>query len=332
MKFQFRQLLIYSIVTALIVSLSGCAPAKEAYTPPPVEGKSFYFDTAITLTLYGCQDRAILDKCYQMLQYYENLFSKTIAGSDIYQINHSGGKPVKVSDETITLLEKALYYHDLSEGKFNIAVGTLTDLWNVTGEAKAAPDQAAIDEAAAHTGINQLHIDGNMVTLTDAAAVIDLGAIAKGYVADRLKEYLQSQNIESALIDLGGNILTLGAKPDGSAWNIGIQYPFHQEKEPIHTLSVTGQSVVTSGIYERYFEENGTIYHHVIDPDTGYPSSSGLLSATIVSDSSLEGDALSTAVLLLGPVEGMALIEELEGIEAVLVDSDYQLLMSSGLK
>ena len=167
------------------------------------------------------------------------------------------------------------------------------------------------------------------MTLTDPEAQIDLGGIAKGYIADRLKEYLESQGIEHALIDLGGNMLTLGGRYDGSDFRIGLQEPFADTGTVMAAVTVNDQSVVTSGDYERYFEKDGVIYHHILDPDTGYPIQNDLDQVTIISDESVDGDALSTTCFALGLEDGLELIQSLDGIEAVFVTKDGEIHTSS---
>ena len=172
-------------------------------------------------------------------------------------------------------------------------------------------------------------IEGNTVTLLDPDMAIDLGGIAKGYMADQLKEYLLNEGVQSALIDLGGNILAVGSKPDNSNYTIGIKKPF-EDDEMIATESINDISVVTSGCYERYFKISDTLYHHILDTKTGYPINNGLWSVTILSDSSMEGDAYSTICICLGFDDALKLIEKTEGMEALFITEDMKLYYSSG--
>ena len=175
-----------------------------------------------------------------------------------------------------------------------------------------------------HINYHSVKVDGNTVTLTDPEAKIDLGGIAKGYIADKLKEYLKNQGVEHALINLGGNMLALGGRPDGSDFRIGIQEPFAADGTVLTNLSISDKSVVSSGNYERYFEKDGIIYHHILDPDTGYPVQNNLYQVTIISDSSVQGDALSTTCYALGLEAGMELIQNTDGVEAVFVTDDLE--------
>ena len=176
-----------------------------------------------------------------------------------------------------------------------------------------------------------IKITGNTVTLSDAQAAIDLGAIAKGYIGDRVKDFLLSKGITSGMINLGGNVLVIGEKPDGSLWKIGIRKPFSEDGSELSAVvSAADQSVVTSGTYERYFIKDNTLYHHILNTQTGYPARTGLSSVSILSDGSAKGDALSTICFLLGPEKGMDLIEKTDGVEALFITEEGELLYSSG--
>lgn len=318
-------LILFPIFLSLILSLSGCASIKE-----PISKSGFYFDTLITITLYdGTEEQ--LEECFSIASFYENLLSKTIEGSDIWKLNHAKGSPVTLHPETIALLNHAISYADISQGKIDPTIQAVTELWDFKNS--VLPDKEIILSRLAHVDYKKLSLNSETMqaALTDPEAAVDLGFIAKGYIADKLKEYLEEQNVQSALINLGGNILTLGARPDGTAFRIGIQKPFENSGTPITTVSVQNQSVVSSGCYERYFEKNGKLYHHILDSHTGYPVENNLLQVTIISDSSMEGDALSTTCFVLGQEKGMELIESLEHIEAIFITDDYELHYSSGL-
>ncbi len=196
------------------------------------------------------------------------------------------------------------------------------------------PDTDALTSVCTHIDYRSIVIDeqAGTVMLTDPDAAIDLGFIAKGYIADRIRDYLVSKNVTSAIINLGGNILCIGSRPDKNPFRVAVQYPFGQTGDMITTLSIRDQSVVTSGVYERFVEADGVRYHHILDPRTGYPAENSLLSVTIITDSSTDADALSTACFLLGLSDGMALIESLSDTEALFITDDYELHYSSGLR
>ena len=175
-------------------------------------------------------------------------------------------------------------------------------------------------------------LNGNTVTFSDPETIIDLGGIAKGYIADRMAEYLRGEGVTSAIIDLGGNLYCLGTKPGGQLFQVGIQYPYEDRQTVIGSLPAEDLSVVTSGVYERCFTVDGKLYHHILDTTTGYPVENDLLSVTIISDASVDGDALSTSCFALGMEAGMSLIENLEGVEAIFITNDFATHITSGLE
>ena len=321
---KIRPLLI--ILCIMTVFLTGCSR-----NATPISKSGIYFDTIITITVYNDDHMFLLDECFSLAEKYENLFSKTVETSDIYKINHSNGNATVVDSETIYLLEKALSYADMTNGAIDPTILPLSDLWNF-GENNKVPSSKDITSSLSYVGYKNVVIDkdASTVTLTNANAGIDLGFIAKGYIADKMKEYLVSNGVESALINLGGNVLTIGNKPDGSSYVLGIQEPFSNGQSSIPNVSIRDKSLVTSGVYERYFYENDTLYHHILDTKTGYPIDNNLWGVTILSDSSMEGDAYSTICLCLGLEEGMSLIEKTDGLEALFITNDMELHYSSG--
>lgn len=313
--------------------LSGCSR-----TASPVSQTGFYLDTVVTITLYDTGIRSsdadceqTIEACFSLIDAYEHLFSATLEDSDIWKINHSGGRPVTVSDDTVSLLQSALHYAELTDGRVDPTVRPLSELWNFGSEGGAhVPDQSAVTEALSHVDYHTVRLEGNTVTLQDPHAAIDPGFIAKGYIADRLKEYLLSQGVESACISLGGNVIAIGSKPDGQPYRIGIQKPFAAGGETVTAISMTDASVVSSGIYERYFYEDDILYHHLLDTQTGYPADTNIAGVTILAPTSVEADALSTTCYFLGMDAGMELIESLDGVEALFILTDGTLHRSGG--
>lgn len=319
------------IAMAIIcVSITGCGRTVE-----PVTETGFYLDTVVQITLYdtdGC-DASVekIRECFTLIDDYEHLFSTSMEGSDIWKINHAGGKPVNVSDDTISLIQSALYYSELSGGLVDLTVLPLSELWNFGSEGSAhIPGDTDIKNAASHIDYRMVRIDNSSVTLLDPEAAIDLGFIAKGYIADRLKEYLVNHDVESACISLGGNIITIGRKPDGKPYHIGIQKPFAAEGEIVTAIDVTDSSVVSSGTYERYFYEKDVLYHHLLDTATGYPADNHIAGVTILAPSSVDADALSTTCYFLGLDRGMELIESLDNTEVLFIADDGSLISSDG--
>ncbi len=315
------------ICSILVLNISGCGIVNSS---EPISRTGFYFDTIIQITLYNTSDEGLLDECMNMCDYYENLLSAHVDDSDITKINTAEGQPVEVSAETIELLNIALEYAELSDGAFDPTIGSVSLLWDFDSDEHIVPDESAISEALTHVDYHNITIEGNTVTISDPETNIDLGAIAKGYIADKLKAYLVSQNVTSGIINLGGNVLLIGSKPDGSDFSIGIQKPFADTSTSITGVKASDKSVVSSGTYERYFEVDGKFYHHILDTSTGYPLDNGLIGITILSDNSVVGDALSTTCFSLGMEKGMKLIESLDGIEVLFITEDYEIHTSSG--
>ena len=316
------------LILVLSLLLSGCSTVSE-----PITKTGFYFDTVIQVTIYDAGKKSCLDDCMEIAEKYENMLSPTIEGSDIWNINHSNGEPVTVSTETADLLKTALFYCEMSGGRIDLTMETVSNLWDFHADNEATnriPDKAVLEKALSHVDYHNLLIENDTVTLLDPDSAISLGFIAKGYIADKIKEYLLSQNVENAIINLGGNLLAVGTRPDGTPFQFGIQMPFDAQGSTITSLSVSDSSTVSSGVYERYFYQDNVLYHHILDTASGYPVQNHLLGVTILSDSSTMGDALSTTCFVLGLDDGMELIESLEDVEAVFITDDYALHYSSG--
>lgn len=320
-------LLILAVIA--IIFVTGCSgiPDNE-----PVSKTDFYFDTVINITLYGNKNSKYIDKCFEKCKYYEDLLSRTISSSEISMINNNVNNYTDVSDDTLEIIKSGLHYSELSGGKFDITVGALSSLWDFTSDDYIVPVQSDIEKAVSAIDYSRVIVDGNKVMLNKEGTVLDLGGIAKGFIADKLKQYLVSQGIKSGIIDLGGNILLIGSRPDGSDYNIGIKKPFYDSGENSAIMRVRNKSIVTSGNYERYFYKDDKLYHHILDTSTGYPVENNLYSVSIISDKSIDGDGYSTICYLLGVDKGMEFIENTDGIEAIFIDSDYNVYCSSGLE
>lgn len=319
-----NSILFFILIIFFSYFLSSCSsPLKNE----KISVSGIYFDTIVQIDAWGTKS-SILEKCLKICENYENTLSNKIESSEVSKINASGGNPVSVSDETLELISLGIYYSELSGGKFDITIAPLSSLWNFTENPDGiVPDASDIEEACSHIDYRNIQIDreAHTVTLLDPQARIDLGGIAKGYIADRLKTYLVQEGVEHALINLGGNVLTLGGTWEDRPFRIGIQRPFDEKNTPLDVLEIEDRSVVSSGNYQRYFEKDGQIYHHILNPETGYPYENHLLQVTIISDYSADGDALSTCCFALGLEKGSALIESLENTQAVFVTDDYRL-------
>ena len=326
----------------LSAGLTGCQK-NQIILSEPVQQVSFGLNTILSITIYALDSEKapmeIIQECFDLSKHYEDLFSRTREGSDIYRINASQGEPVEVDPATIDILELSLEYSEKTNGAFDVTIAPVRSLWNFVGDNLAPPAQEEIAQALTHVGYEMIVLDKehNQVSKKDPQAAIDLGAIAKGYIADRLAEYLEEQGVQSAIINLGGNIYALGsAYPSGSLdepapFTIGIQRPFEDTNQVFGAVRVSDQTVVTSGVYEQCFTYDGKLYHHILDPATGYPVENSVEAVIIITDRSVDGDALSTSCFLLGLEEGMELIEATENTEAIFITYDNQMHFSSGI-
>lgn len=312
------------LCTALALSLGAC----RAQPAESQQVQGFALDTIITVTAYGDAEPDVLQGCLELCRDYELIFSRTNENSELYRLNAAGGGTV--SEPMREVLEAALACCARTGGRFDITLGGVSALYGFSSEHPSAPSAAELAEAMTHVGYEKLTLEGNELTVADPDTVIDLGAIAKGYIADRMKDYLLENGVEHALLSLGGNIVCVGGKPDGSSFRVGVQYPEAGSRETVAVLALTEGSVVTSGVYERAFTQDGVTYHHLLDPATGRPIENGLLSVTIIADQSMDADALSTAVFALGLEEGMALLDSLDGVYGILVTEDLALHCSAG--
>ena len=305
----------------LLLSVCMHAEAKQKdYT-----AANFFFDTVISLRITADENgQELLNHCMDMCRNYEHIFSRTDESSELYAVNHRDTDTVEVSDELAYLIGVGLEYYEISEKKFDITVAPLSGLSDFKSPDASIPDAKDIAKEAAKVDASKVHLDGNTLSFDSRDTMIDLGALVKGYAADEMAAYLKSEGVSSGLINLGGNVLTIGSKPDGSMWRIGIRKPFDSDAI-IDTVEVSDQTVVTSGVYERYFEQDGVIYHHILDPDTGYPIENGIWGDSIICSSSLQGDALSTTCLALGVEKASKLIESLDGVEAVFINDRLEL-------
>jgi len=320
------------ITTALLTAGCSLSSSSQSQTQSPYTATGYYFNTIVTIQIYDGDREAAGQGCLDLCRKYEDLFSRTIDTSDVSAINNAGGAPVTVSIETADIIQTALKYSELTDGRFDITIAPVTELWNIDGDNPSVPSSDDIARALSHVSYKGIEVNGSTVTLHEPAESIDLGGIAKGYIADRLKEYLTGTGVSHALINLGGNVVALGGKPDGSDYTIGIQRPFSQEGTPIITIQADEWSVVSSGPYERYFKQNGKIYHHIMDTSTGYPVDNDLLGVTIISKESAAGDALSTGCFALGLQKGLELIDTLPDTYAAFITSDYTVHYSDGFE
>lgn len=324
---KYKRLFLPLIPVSLIILTILLSTGIKKTVPPrePIQISDFKLNTVVSITIYDSGNEQLLENCMQLCDKYEQIFSRTAENSELYRLNHRLLPDNQVSPELSDLISEGLRYSKLSNGAFDITLAPVSSLWNFNVSNPELPDPDAVSSALSLVGYRYVKQENDRIRFAKDGMQLDLGAIAKGYIADRLKDYLVSEDVTSAIINLGGNVLCIGCKPDGTPFKVGIQKPFADRNETINTIDINGRSVVSSGIYERCFEQNGTLYHHILDSSTGFPCQNNLLSVTIISDTSTEGDALSTCCFALGLEKGSELIKSLNNIEAIFITDDYEL-------
>lgn len=311
------------LACAGVAPLAGCGAGASQELQTTV----FCFDTVCTLR--GVMSQATLDEAVSLCQRFEDLFSRTIEGSDVWRINSAGGAPVTVADETADLVAQSPEYSEASGGLFDVTIGAVSSLWDFKNEVVPAPEDVA--RALPHVGYHNLLVSGNQVTLADPDARIDLGGIAKGYIADRLCDLFAERGVTSAFVNLGGNVKVMGGKPDGSSWSVGVQDPAADAGESlVAKLQARDGSVVTSGLYERCFTKDGRTYWHILDPRTGYPVETSVRGATVYSAASIDGDGYTKPLFMMAPADAIAWLEGRGDVQGLLVLDDGQVLTTAG--
>jgi len=291
--------------------------------------------TIIQLKVYGKNADKATAKALERISDIENKMSVNIETSEISKLNSKAGiSGEKLSADTYSVIEKSVQYSKLTEGALDATIEPIVKLWGIGTDKERVPLKNEIQDKLKLVDYKDILLDkkNSTVQLRKAGQAIDLGAIAKGYTADEIKKVLLDNKISSALINLGGNVFAMGSKLDGADWNIGIQNPLDTRGKYLGTISVADKSMVTSGNYERFFIVDGKRYHHIFDPKTGYPSQTGVISTTIISDKSIDGDALSTSTYIMGLEKGLKLIEAIKGVDAIFITEDKKVYVTKGLK
>ena len=342
-----KQLNILPLLLAVLLLLSGCSKGTKsgttqstgllptaiaAETPDPnkkTTGIGFYFDTVVSLSLWGAPE-GLMDEIWAACARYEQLLSKTIDASDVSRINNAMGQTVTVDAETWEILRRAKEISAQTGGAFSITIAPVTALWSFTDTVtNMVPTDEARLKMLPLVDDQKIALGENNTVTLPAGMEIDLGGIAKGYIADKVADIIR-EKAYAGIVSLGGNVYTVGKKPDGSAFSVGIKDPHNPaaSKAIIYTGDGT---VVTSGTYERGFSFGGERFHHILDPKTGWPSQSDLVSATFVMDSSMTADALATACIVIGSEKSLALAKELQ-LDAMFIDKDGQAFFTEGFE
>ncbi|MGN0637632.1 MAG: FAD:protein FMN transferase [Huintestinicola sp.] len=306
--------------------LCGCADRGE----PCAKKDLFAMDTYMTMTAYGENAEAALDKACSEITRLEGLFSVTDTNSDIAGINSSDGQPVEISRDTAELIRSSSALSEMTDGAVDITVYPLVREWGFTTGNYSVPTEKRINELIGFTGYSNISISDNKVTVP-ANYQLDLGSVAKGYAGEKAAEILRNEGVTSAILSLGGNIQTIGEKPDGTPWRVAVTDPV-SPSDTVCTLSVRDKAVVTSGNYQRYFIcADGKKYCHIIDPETGYPVDNGLASVTVTGDSGTYCDGLSTALFVMGEEKAVSFWKDHRDFEMLIITEDGRIIMTENL-
>ena len=321
------------VAAAVALLLAGCGSA-----PPERHSETeLLLGTTVSVTTYGDVPDEVYSRVFDRVLEIEEKMSTSeedYSMTELMAVNDAAGEmPIGVSEDTFRVVAQAVDYSRLTGGAFDVSVQPLVSLWGIGTEWAAIPPEEEIRAAVAAVDYRAVRLDppSQEIFLPEPDMGIDVGGIAKGYAADEAARILREEGVESALLDFGGNIQTVGTKPDGSAWRIGIQVPDATRGQYVGIADVVDLSVVTSGTYERYFVEDGVRYHHILDTTTGHPVRNGLASVTIITGESIRADALSTAVFAMGLEDGLAFVEGLAEVEAFFVTTEREVTMSSGV-
>ena len=318
-----KKYFISAMLSALLF-LTGCSAESS---PEPVQGTFFAMDTMMDFTIYG--ESGLINQSESLIASLESLVSVTDANSELYAINQTGSGTL--TGKASSLMEQALEICRRTDGALDLSIYPIVRAWGFTTGSYQVPDEAEIQALLPLVDYRKIQYDAadGDVTLPEGMK-IDLGSVAKGYAGQLVAQMLREHGVQSALLNLGGNVQTVGAKPDGSPWQIGIKDP--QGEDAMMVLSVEDQAVVTSGGYERYFEQDGQTYWHIMDPSTGHPADSGLISVTIVGDEGVVCDGLSTALFVMGLEKAADLWAQSGDFEAVFVTASGEVYITEGLR
>lgn len=347
-KIMRKKLLLSLIAVCTLVALVGCGsssektadndkPAKGILSEPYAQEK-FLLGTYVRIRVYDEGKKSVLTPAFDRVKELGDKITINQSGSEIDEVNAQAGiKPVKVSDDVYSLVKKAYEYSEDSRGGFDMAIGSVTQLWRIGFDDARKPSQEEIDQALKLVDYHKIELNDEEKTvyLKEKGMIIDLGAIAKGYITDEVVKVLKDNGVTTAIVDLGGNVYVLGHSPRGENqdWNVGIQDPNLARGSVLGTIKEKNKTLVTSGIYERYLEVDGVKYHHLFDPQTGYPFDNDIASVTIITNKSIDGDGLSTAVFSMGVKKGLSYVEELDnGTNAIFVTKEGKVYVTDPIK
>ncbi|TCD46239.1 FAD:protein FMN transferase [Streptococcus sp. X16XC17] len=332
---------ILTLITMMLalLFLAACQSQSKGITLPvvkdPLTRTESLLHTVVQLSIYHENQEETMDGAIALIKELEMLLAPTGEDSDVYKINQAAGKEaVKVDPRTFELIKAAQERAKSSDGRFDISIGIVNQLWKIGSEDARVPAPSEIETALPFVDYKKIQLDEkNQTVYVETGMALELGAISKGYIADQVKAFLASKGVTTAIINLGGNVVVMGTSPNNeNGWKVGVQGPDETRGATVGSVYQTNRSIVTSGIYERFLEVDGKIYHHILNPQTGYPVENDISGVTVFTDTSTEGDGLSTALFTYGIEEGLKYVNSQDGIEAVFIDKEHGVHLSDGLK
>lgn len=337
MKSWMKKIIAAMTVLLALVVLAGCGKKPAKVTTTATEDTKFLMGTVVKISIYNENKQEALTAAFKKVSTLADAITVNQKGSEVDKINNNAGKkPVKVSKDVFELIEKAVYYSKNSNGAFDLTIGPITQLWHIGFSDARKPSQEEIDQALKLVDYHDVKLNHQKQTvyLERAGMQLDLGGIAKGFIADKVVEVLKKHDVNTAIVDLGGNIYVMGDSPfrKNKPWNVGIQDPKSVRGTSLGKLPASNKTIVTSGIYERYLKVDGKTYMHLMNPKTGYPFDNNLMGVSIITNKSVDGDALSTATFDKGLEKGLKYIEQKKDTEAIFVTKDKKVYITSGLK
>lgn len=337
-----RKAIVLSALVLFFTLILGACGEKKAAEPKlldePYYKEEFLMGTYVRMRIYDDGKEEALKPAFDRVKELSDKITINQSGSEIDEINKEAGvKPVKVTKDMYYLLKEAYKYSKNTNEAFNMTIGAVTQLWRIGFDDARKPSQDEIDAALKQIDYRKVKFDDEKQTvyLEEKGMIIDLGAIAKGYITDEVVKVLKKEGVNSAIVDLGGNVYVLGHSNRGSdqPWNVGIQDPNKNRGSIVGSLKEMNKTIVTSGIYERFLEVDGVKYHHLFDSRTGYPFDNEIAGVSIITDKSIDGDALSTSVFAMGLKDGFHYVEdELKGTDAVFITKDDKVYVTKGIK
>lgn len=322
-------LIIACFLIAVIVSVTAILKSQK-----PVVGTSFLMNTVVEYKLYGKQAESAKKAIDGMLQKFENKVSCYIDDSEVGQLNRNAGKkPVSISNDTMELLSRCTHYGEISNGSFDVSIAPLTETWNVTSDSPEIPSTELISELLSFVNYKDILLDEENRTafLKKQGQAVDVGGIAKGFVCDLVRKVAQDYGVKSGYISIGGNLMVIGSKPDGSPFKFGVRNPRGSVNDYIGIVTLPNSTMATSGDYERYFEENGVRYHHILDPKTGWPAKTDLMSVSVVTPDGAYADFMSTYLFIKGKEFALEQLETLN-CGLIIIDKDKNVYISKNLQ